>query len=82
MTNPDAKNSFDINLTASYKWIVFRRRAFFTALETTGGLAPMLREMATLGVAMAAAVTAVRGIIVVVAEVKAKARMRQGLQQF
>jgi hypothetical protein len=60
--------------------VVFRP-PFFTAMETTGGLAPMLREMATLGVAMAAAVTAVWGIVVVVAELKAKARVRQDLQQ-
>ncbi len=61
---------------------VVLRPPFFTAMETTGGLAVMLREMATLGVAMAAAVTFVWGIVVVVAELKAKARVRQGLQQF
>jgi hypothetical protein len=57
------------------------RPPFFTALGTTGGLATMLREMATLGVAMAAAVTAVWGIITLIAELRTKAQVRRGLQQ-
>jgi hypothetical protein len=72
-----------IMLVLDHIWngeVIFRP-PFFTAMETTGGLATMLREMATLGVAMAAAVTAVWGIIVVVAELKAKARIRQSLEQ-
>ncbi len=46
---------------------------FLTAMENSAGIAPMLREMATVGVAMAAAVTIVWGIIVLIAELKAKA---------
>jgi hypothetical protein len=56
------------------------RPPFFTALGTTGGLATMLREMATLGVAMAAAVTAIWGIIILVAELRTKAQVRRALQ--
>jgi hypothetical protein len=46
---------------------------FLTALESPGQVGPMLRELATYGVAMAAAVTVVWGIVVVVAERRAKA---------
>jgi hypothetical protein len=45
---------------------------FLTALQNPADTAVMLREMATVGVAMAAAVTAVWGIIVLVAEVKSR----------
>jgi len=72
-----------IMLVLDHIWngeVVFRP-PFFTAMETTGGLATMLHEMATLGVAMAAAVTVAWGIVVVVAELNAKARVRQELQQ-
>jgi hypothetical protein len=46
---------------------------FLTAMESSAGVAPMLREMATVGGAMALAVTAVWGIMILVAELKAKA---------
>ena len=49
---------------------IIARPPFFTALANP---AAMLHEMATVGVAMAAAVTAVWGIIVIIAEVKARA---------
>jgi hypothetical protein len=45
---------------------------FLTAMETPGEVGPMLHEMATFGVAMAAAVTVVWGIIVLVAELKSR----------
>jgi hypothetical protein len=48
---------------------------FLTAMETPSEVAPMLHEMATFGVAMALAVTAVWGIMILVAELKAKAAM-------
>jgi hypothetical protein len=47
---------------------------FLTAMETPGEVGPMLHEMATYGVTMAVVVTAVWGIIVVVAELRAKAK--------
>jgi hypothetical protein len=46
---------------------------FLTAMENPGDVAPMLHEMATVGVAMALTVTAVWGIMVLVASLKAKA---------
>lgn len=45
---------------------------FLTAMETTGGLATMLHEMVTVGVAMAVTVTAIWGIVVVITELKTK----------
>lgn len=72
-----------ILLVVDHIWngeVIFRP-PFFTALGTTGGLGVMLHEMATLGVAMAAAVTAVWGVMVLIAELRAKVRVRQGLQQ-
>lgn len=48
---------------------------FLTAMETPSEVAPMLHEMATFGVAMAITVTAVWGIMILVAELKAKAAM-------
>jgi hypothetical protein len=45
---------------------------FLTALNSPADTAVMLREMATVGVAMAAAVTAVWGIMVLVAEFKSR----------
>jgi hypothetical protein len=60
---------------------VIFRPPFFTALGETGGLSVMLREMATLGLAMAAAVTAVWGVMVLVAELRAKSRVRAELKQ-
>jgi hypothetical protein len=72
-----------ILLVVDHIWngeVIFRP-PFFTALGNTGGLATMLREMATLGVAMAAAVTVVWGIMILVAELRAKARARLDLQQ-
>jgi putative exporter of polyketide antibiotics len=45
---------------------------FLTALQTPGDTAVMLREMATTGVAMAAAVTAVWGIMVLITEMKSR----------
>ena len=49
---------------------------FLTALQNPADTAVMLREMATVGVVMAAAVTAVWGIIVLVAEVKSRVMPR------
>lgn len=46
---------------------------FLTAMGNPGEVAQMLHEMATIGVAMAIAVTAVWGIMVLVAELKARA---------
>jgi len=46
---------------------------FLTAMQNPADTAAMFREMATVGVAMAVAVTAVWGIIVLVAEFKARA---------
>jgi hypothetical protein len=48
---------------------IIARPPFLTALQTP---AVMLREMATVGVAMAAAVTAVWGIMVLVAEIRTR----------
>ena len=45
---------------------------FLTAMENPADVAPMLREMATVGVAMAITVTVVWAIIVIIAELKAK----------
>jgi hypothetical protein len=52
---------------------------FLTAMETPGAVGPMLREIATYGVAMAVAVVAVWGVMVGIAEVaerRAEARER------
>ena len=49
---------------------------FLTALNSPADTAVMLREMATVGVAMAAAVTAVWGIMVLVAEFRSKVMTR------
>ncbi len=46
---------------------------FLTAVENPAGVAAMLREMATAGVAIAVAITAVWGIMVLIVELKAKA---------
>jgi hypothetical protein len=46
---------------------------FLTAMETPSEVAPMLHEMATFGVAMAITVTVVWGIMILVAELKARA---------
>jgi len=46
---------------------------FLTAMENPADIAPMLHEIATIGVGMAIAVTIVWGIMVLVAELKAKA---------
>jgi putative exporter of polyketide antibiotics len=51
---------------------IIARPPFLTALQNPGDTAVMLREMATVGVAMAAAVTLVWGIMVLVAEVKSR----------
>jgi hypothetical protein len=45
---------------------------FLTAMQNPGEVGPMLREVATVGVAMAVAVTLVWGIIVLIADQKAK----------
>jgi hypothetical protein len=45
---------------------------FLTAMENPADVAPMLHEMATVGVAMAITVTVVWAIIVIIAELKAK----------
>ena len=49
---------------------------FLTAMEHPGEVVPMLHEMATVGVAMAVAVTAIWGIMILVAELKTKAITR------
>jgi hypothetical protein len=49
---------------------------FLTAMKTPGDIATMLHEMSTVGVAMAVAVTLVWGIMVLVAEVKARSKAR------
>ena len=46
---------------------------FLTAMENPADVAPMLHEMATFGSAMAITVTAVWGIMVLVAELKSRA---------
>jgi len=46
---------------------------FLTAMENTANVAPMLHEVATIGVGMAIFVTIVWAIIVMVAELKTKA---------
>lgn len=46
---------------------------FLTAMENPGDVTPMLHEMATVGVAMAVTVTVVWAIMVMVAELKARA---------
>ena len=48
---------------------------FLTAMENPADIAPMLHEIATIGVAMAVTVTAVWGVMVLIAELKAKASM-------
>jgi hypothetical protein len=48
---------------------------FLTAMSNPAEVAPMLHEMATIGVAMAVFVTIVWGIMVMVAELKAKAAL-------
>jgi hypothetical protein len=45
---------------------------FLTAMENPGDVAPMLHEIATVGVAMAVTVTAVWGIMVIIADHKAR----------
>jgi hypothetical protein len=49
---------------------------FLTAMAYPGEVGPMLHEMATVGVAMAVAVTAVWGVMILVAELKARAKAR------
>jgi hypothetical protein len=46
---------------------------FLTAMKNPADVTPMLHEMATIGVAMAIAVTIVWAIMVMIAELKAKA---------
>ena len=46
---------------------------FVTAMGNQAGVAPMLNEMATIGVAMALFVTIIWAIIVLIVELKAKA---------
>jgi len=46
---------------------------FLTAMENPADVAPMLHEMATIGVAMAITVTVIWGIMILIAELKAKA---------
>lgn len=45
---------------------------FLTAMENPADVAPMLHEIATIGVSMAVLVTIVWGIIVIIADAKAK----------
>jgi hypothetical protein len=53
---------------------------FLTALQNPADTAVMLREIATVGVAMAAAVTAVWGIMVLIAEFKSRVVTRTKIQ--
>jgi hypothetical protein len=55
---------------------VIFRPPFLTAMENSADIAPMLHEIATVGVAMAVTVTAIWGIIVLIAEIKAKSLQR------
>lgn len=52
---------------------IILRPPFLTAMQNPADLAAMLHEMTTVGVAMAAAVTAVWGIMVLVSELKTRA---------
>jgi hypothetical protein len=49
---------------------------FLTAMSTPSEVGPMLHEMATFGVAMAITVTAVWGIMILVAELKTRAALK------
>jgi hypothetical protein len=49
---------------------------FLTAMKTPGDVAPMLHEIATVGVAMAVTVTAVWGLMVLVVELKTRATLK------
>jgi hypothetical protein len=51
---------------------IIARAPFLTAMQNPADTATMLHEMATVGVAMAVAITAIWGIIVLVAEIKAR----------
>ena len=53
---------------------------FLTAMETPGEVGPMLHELATYGVTMAVVVTAVWAVMVVVAELRAKAANVSGVE--
>jgi hypothetical protein len=46
---------------------------FLTAMENPANVAPMLHEMATFGVAMAITVTVVWGVMILIAELRARA---------
>jgi hypothetical protein len=59
---------------------IIARPPFFTALQNPADTAVMLREMATVGVAMAAVVTAVWGIMVLIAEVKTRVTLKAKTQ--
>lgn len=47
---------------------------FLTAMQNPADMAPMLHEMSTVGVAMAVAVTVVWGIMIMVTELREKAK--------
>lgn len=49
---------------------------FLTAMQNPADTATMLHEMATVGVVMAVAVTAIWGIMVLVAEVKSRVALK------
>jgi len=55
---------------------IIARPPFLTAMQNPADTAAMLQEMATVGAVMAAAVTIIWGIIVVVVEIKSKAAPR------
>jgi hypothetical protein len=50
---------------------------FLTAMQNPEEIAPMLHEIATIGVGMAVAVTVVWGIVVLIAELKSKTTLPQ-----
>jgi hypothetical protein len=57
---------------------IVARPPFLTAMQNPADIAPMLREVATVGVAMAVCVTIVWAIMVLVVELKARALTATG----
>ena len=53
---------------------------FLTAMKNPANIAPMLREVATVGVAMALSVTVIWAILILVVELKSKALNEMGVK--
>jgi hypothetical protein len=53
---------------------------FFSAMQTPANIAPMLREVATVGVAMALFVTVIWAILILVVELKSKSLNEIGIK--